>query len=61
MGLASPGIGSGLDVTTIVANLMTAAQGPMTALTTKQSTYSAQLSAYGSLKNSLANFQTIKC
>lgn len=58
MGLASPGIGSGMDVTTIVANLMAAAQGPMTALTAKQSTYSAQLSAYGSLKSSLSNFQT---
>jgi flagellar hook-associated protein 2 len=30
----------------------------MTALTTKQSTYSAQLSAYGSLKSSLSSFQT---
>ena len=58
MGLSSPGIGSGLDVTGIVSQLMTAAQAPMTALTTKQSSIEAQMSAYGTLSSGLANFQT---
>ncbi len=58
MGLSSPGVGSGLDVTSIVSQLMTAAQAPMTALTKKQSSIKAQMSAYGTLSSGVANFQT---
>ena len=57
MGLSSAGIGSGLDVATMVSQLMAAEQAPLTAITSKQNTYSAQLSAYGTVKNSLASFQ----
>ena len=58
MGLASPGIGSGMDVTTMVSSLMAAEQGPMTALTAKQTAFKAKLSAYGTLKSGLSTFQT---
>lgn len=58
MGLSSAGIGSGLDVTSIVSQLMAAAQAPMTTLTTKQASNKAQMSAYGTLSSGLANFQT---
>ena len=58
MGLASAGIGSGLDVTTIVSQLMAAEQAPLTAITTKQTVNSTKLSAYGTLKSGFASFQT---
>jgi flagellar hook-associated protein 2 len=58
MGLSSAGIGSGLDVTSIVSQLMAAAQAPMTTLTSKQSSNKAQMSAYGTLSSGLATFQT---
>ncbi len=58
MGLSSAGIGSGLDVTSIVSQLMAAAQAPMTTLTSKQASNKAQMSAYGTLSSGLANFQT---
>lgn len=57
MGLSSAGIGSGLDVTGMVSQLMAAEQAPLNAITTKQNTYNAQLSAYGTVKSSLANLQ----
>lgn len=55
--LSSPGIGSGLDVTSMVNSLMAAEQAPLKALTAKQSSYTAKLSAYGALKSALASFQ----
>lgn len=57
MGLSSAGIGSGLDVTGMVSQLMAAEQAPLNAINTKQNTYSAQLSAYGTVKSALANLQ----
>lgn len=58
MGLSSAGIGSGLDVTGMVSQLMSAAQQPLTALTTKQTTYQSKLSAYGTISSGLSTFQT---
>ena len=43
--LSSPGIGSGLDVTSMANSLMAAEQAPLKALTAKQSSYTAKLSA----------------
>ena len=56
--LVSAGIGSGLDVSAIVTQLMKASQGPMNALTTKQSAYQAQLSAYGTVSSGFSQFRT---
>ncbi|MDD2727889.1 flagellar filament capping protein FliD [Malikia sp.] len=56
--LVSAGIGSGLDVSAIVTQLMKASQGPMNALTTKQTAYQAQLSAYGTISSGLSQFRT---
>ena len=58
MGLSSAGIGSGLDVTGIVSQLMSIEQRPLTALTTKQSDYKAKLSAFGSIQSGIASFQS---
>lgn len=58
MGLSSAGIGSGLDVNSIVSQLMSLEQKPLTTLTTKQSDYKAKLSAFGSIQSGIASFQT---
>ena len=55
--LASPGIGSGLDVNSIVSQLMAVESRPLTVLATKEARQQAQLSAFGSLKGSLSTFQ----
>src|SRR5688500_9693270 len=57
MAISSAGIGSGLDVSGIVSQLMALEQRPLTALAVKESKYQAQLSAYGSLKGALSTFQ----
>jgi flagellar hook-associated protein 2 len=56
--LSSPGIGSGLDVNGIVSKLMTVESLPLNLLQTKQASYQAKLSAYGSLQGSVAALQT---
>jgi flagellar hook-associated protein 2 len=58
MAISSPGLGSGLDVNSIVSQLMTLEQRPLTTLDTKEAQYQAQLSAYGSLKGALSTFQS---
>lgn len=58
MGLSSTGIGSGLDVNTIVTQLMNAERGPISLLQNKQSANNAKLSAFGTLKSTVSTFQT---
>ena len=58
MGLSSAGIGSGLDVTSIIQQLMTAEQKPLDSLNTKKTDYQAKLTAFGTIKNNLSQFQT---
>jgi flagellar hook-associated protein 2 len=58
MALSSAGIGSGLDVSGIVSQLMALEQRPLAALANKEAKYQAQLSAYGSLKGALSTFQS---
>ena len=55
--LSSPGIGSGLDVTGLVAKLMAVEQQPMQALQTKQTAYQSTISAFGTVKGALSTFQ----
>ena len=52
------GVGSSLDVNSLVTQLMAAEQQPITALATKEAKYQSQLTAYGSLKGALSTFQS---
>lgn len=58
MAIASPGIGSGLDVNSIVGQLMAIERRPLAALDGKEAKQQAQLTAYGSLKGALSSFQS---
>lgn len=58
MAISSPGIGSNLDVNSIVSQLMSIERQPLTSLDRKEAGYQAQLSAYGTLKGALASFQS---
>lgn len=57
-GLASPGIGSGLDVNAIVDKLMAVESRPLTLIANEQTTYKAKISAYGMFKSALAALDT---
>jgi flagellar hook-associated protein 2 len=56
--VSSPGIGSGLNVTSIVSQLMSVEQQPLTALQTAQTGYQADLSAWGTVQSQIAALQT---
>jgi flagellar hook-associated protein 2 len=58
VGLSTPGLGSGLDVNSIVSQLMAVEQRPLTLLATKEASYQAKLTAYGTLKGALSSFQS---
>jgi flagellar hook-associated protein 2 len=58
MTISSPGIGSGLDVNSIVTQLMALERQPITLLDTKEASAQAKLSAYGTLKGALSSFQS---
>lgn len=55
--ISAPGIGSGLDVNTIVTKLMEIEQLPLTALQNKEKALQTRISAFGSIKSALASFQ----
>ena len=56
--ITSLGVGSGLDLGSIVSGLMAVEKQPLTALKTKQSTVESRISALGTLKSALASLQT---
>jgi flagellar hook-associated protein 2 len=56
--LSSPGIGSGLDVTSIVSQLMAVERRPLSALDSKEATQQTKLTAFGSLKGAVSSFQS---
>ncbi len=56
--LSSPGIGSGLDVSGIVSQLMAIERRPLTVLDSKEAVQQTQLTAFGSLKGALSSFQS---
>lgn len=58
MGISSPGIGSSLDVNSIVTQLMAIEQKPLTTLSKKEASYQSKLTAYGSLSSALSSFQS---
>ena len=56
--IAAPGIGSGLDVQSIVSQLMAVERQPLQRLEFKQSQYESQISACGQLSSSFGTFQS---
>lgn len=56
--MATTGIGSGLDVNSIVSQLMAVESRPLTVLAKKEASYQAKLSAFGSVRGALSSFQT---
>ena len=55
---ASATTGTSIDVNSIVSQLMTVEQQPITKLNVKEASYQAKLSAFGTVKSALATFQT---
>lgn len=56
--ITSTGIGSGLDVSGLVKQLMASERQPLTLLDQKEALIQAKLSAYGSFKSALSSFQS---
>lgn len=57
MAISSAGLGSGLDVNGIISKLMQVEAQPLTALATKEASFQAKLTAYGSIRGALSTFQ----
>ncbi|MBI3529277.1 MAG: flagellar filament capping protein FliD [Betaproteobacteria bacterium] len=58
MAISSSGIGSGLDVDSIVTRLMQVEQQPLVALAQREAQFTSQLSTLGTIKGALSSFQT---
>src|SRR5258706_2356285 len=58
-GLSSPGIGSGLDVNSIVTSLVAIERQPITQLQTKATAIQTQLSSFGLLQSYTSNVRDI--
>ncbi len=58
MAISSPGIGSNLDVNSIVSQLMALERRPINLLDQKEVGLQAKLSAFGTLKGALSTFQS---
>lgn len=56
--ISTLGVGSGLDLSSILDSLETAEKASLDPISKQQSSYTAQLSAYGTLKSALTSFQT---
>ncbi|WP_034412266.1 flagellar filament capping protein FliD [Derxia gummosa] len=56
--ISSAGIGSGLDVASLVSGLMQVEQGTLTNLKSQASSYQSKLSAYGQISSKLSALQT---
>ncbi|MDR3434438.1 MAG: flagellar filament capping protein FliD [Rouxiella aceris] len=54
--ISSLGIGSGLDLATLLTNLTTAENARLTPISTQQTAYSAKLTAYGTLTSAVQTF-----
>lgn len=56
--ISSLGVGSNLDLNSLLANIKTGAQAPLIALQQQQNSYTSKLSAYGQLSSALSALQT---
>lgn len=54
MAISSPGLGSNLDVNSIISQLMSLEQRPLVALSRKEASFQSKISAIGSLKSVLS-------
>jgi flagellar hook-associated protein 2 len=57
--ISSLGAGSGLDLESMISKLMAVEARPLTLLATKEASYQAKISAYGSIKGALSSLQTV--
>lgn len=57
MAITAAGVGSGLDVGSIISQLMAAERQPLTRLETQQTSFQSKLSAYGQVKSALSKLQ----
>lgn len=57
MAITSAGVGSGIDIETIISSLMQLERQPLTALQRRESDVNAQVSAYGTIKSAVSSFQ----
>lgn len=57
-GITATGTGSGLDIESLVTQLMTAEKTPLTQLSTKSSTLQTKISLLGTFKSLISNVQT---
>jgi flagellar hook-associated protein 2 len=55
--IAIPGVGSNLDVSSLVTKLMTVESQPLTDLNTKEAAVNVTISAFGSFRGALSSFQ----
>lgn len=58
MALSASGLGSGLDINSLVSQLMAVERQPLTAMARKEASFQAKLSAFGQIKGSLSTLQT---
>jgi len=58
VGISSPGIGSGLDVNSIVSKLMAVESAPLADFDKKTASFQSQISAFGAMSSALSNFQS---
>jgi flagellar hook-associated protein 2 len=56
--LTAPGVGSGLDVKSIVSQLMAVEQKPLTLLDTQEANFQAKLTSLGAVKGAFSSLQT---
>ena len=56
--ISSLGIGSGLDLNTLLSGMKTAEQIPLAAIQKQQTSYTTKLTAYGQLSSTLSTFQS---
>ena len=56
--ISNLGVGSGLDLNSLLASITKAESAPLTAINQQQASYNAKLSAYGQLKSALMALQT---
>ncbi len=58
MGISSAGVGSGLDVNSMITGLMGVEKKPLAAVAQQKSDYQSKISAYGTIKSDLSSFQS---
>ncbi len=56
--ISSPGVGSGLDISSLITQLVAIEQQPLFRLASREAGLQGQLSAYGQLKGALSTFQS---